>query len=103
MGLGNFVKLTNQKIIAIYRRPLKLEELWEQFDATIHCKTGLNFIEKLMYLQDALKDGPVRFVTQGLTQTSKSYEEAIKCLKEQYNRPRLVYEEHIHSIVDAVP
>ena len=70
--------------------PFKLEELWEQFDTTIHCNIGLNFIEKLMYLQDALKDGPVRFVTQGLTRTSKSYEEAIKCLKEQYNQPQLV-------------
>ena len=56
-----------------------------------------------MYLQDAVKDGPARFVIQGLTQTSESYEEAIKCLKELYDRRRLVEEEHIRSIVDAVP
>ena len=37
---------------------------------------------KLMYLQHALKDGPTRFVIQELTQTSESYEEDIKCLKE---------------------
>ena len=40
---------------------------------------------------------------QGLTRTSENYEEAIKCLKERYDRPRLVQEEHIRSIVDAVP
>ena len=56
-----------------------------------------------MYLQDALKDGPARFVIQELTQTSESYEEAIKCLNEQYDCPRLVQEEHIRSMVDAVP
>ena len=56
-----------------------------------------------MYLQKELKDGSARFVIQGLTWTSESYEEAIKYLKEWYDRPRLVQEEHIRSIVDAVP
>ena len=46
---------------------------------------------------------PARFVNQGLTQTSESYKEAIKYLKEPYNWPWLVQEEHIHSIVNAVP
>ena len=45
----------------------KVLNFWEQFDATIHCKHGLNNTENLMYLQEALKDGPARFVIQGLT------------------------------------
>ena len=76
---------------------------WEQFDATIHGNTGLSDTEKLTYLQDAHKDGPARFVIDGLTQTSESYQEAIRCLQERYDRPRLVQEEHIRSIVDAAP
>ena len=56
-----------------------------------------------MCLQEALKDGPARFVIQGLTQTSESCEEAIKCLKEWYDPPSLVQEGHIHSTVDAAP
>ena len=40
---------------------------------------------------------------QGLTRTSEEYEEAIKCLRERYDRPRFVQEEHIRSNVDAVP
>ena len=56
-----------------------------------------------MYLQDALKDTPARFVIQGLTRTSKSYEKAFTSLKERYNHPRLVQEEHMYSIVDAIP
>ena len=42
-------------------------------------------------------------VIQGLTRTSESYEEAIKSLKEQYDRPRLVQKEHIRSVFDTVP
>ena len=55
-----------------------------------------------MYLQNALKDGLATFVIQELTWMSKSCEEAIKCLKEWYNRPCSVQEEHICSIADAV-
>ena len=56
-----------------------------------------------MYLQEAIKDGPAGFVIQGLTRTSESYEEAVKCLRERYDRPHLVEEEHIRSIVDVLP
>ena len=38
-----------------------------------------------------------------MTRTSKRNKEAIKCLKEQNDRPHLVQEEHIHSIVDFPP
>ena len=43
------------------------------------------------------------FLIEGLTRTSDSYEEAIRCLKERYDRPRYVLEEHIFCIVDAAP
>ena len=82
---------------------LSWKSFWEQFDATIHSKAGLNNTDKLTYLQDAFKDGPTRFVIEGLTQTSESYEEAIKCLKERYDCPRFIQDEHICSIVDAAP
>ena len=49
----------------------------------------------------ALKDGPARFVIKGLTRKSESYEEAIKCLKEQDDCPRFIQEEHTCSIVDV--
>ena len=53
------------------------------------------YINFAVSLQDAIKDGPARFVTQRLPRTPESYEEAIKCLKEHYNRPQIVQEEHI--------
>ena len=59
--------------------------------------------DKMTYLQDALKTGPAKFVIKGYTRTSDSYEKAIRCLKEQYDHPCYVLEEHIHSILDAVP
>ena len=55
-----------------------------------------------MYLQVALKDVLARFVMQGLTQMSKSYEEAIKWWKEWYDQPQLVQEDRILRIMDAV-
>ena len=61
---------------------LSWKSFWEQLDATIHSKAGLNDIEKLTYLQDPLENSSARFVNQGLTQTSENHEGAVKCLKE---------------------
>ena len=50
---------------------------WEQFESTIHSKTQLTDSDKLIYLRDALKDGPARHLVSGLTQTSENSVEAV--------------------------
>ena len=50
---------------------------WELFHAIVLDKPQLGEVDKLRYLQDALKDGPARKVIQGLTQTAESYQEAV--------------------------
>ena len=57
----------------------------------------------MTYLRDAFKDGPARSRIQGLTQTAESYQEAIKCLKERYDRPSLTHREHVRSILQGPP
>ena len=41
------------------------------------------------------------YVIQGMTQTAESYGEAIKCLKDRYDRPRVTHHEHVRSILHA--
>ena len=98
-------KLPKVSVPTFDGKVLNWKNFWEQYEfyVTIHSKTGLSDTAKLMYLQYTLKDGPARSVIRGLTRTSESYEKVIKCMKERYDRPRLVEEEHIRSIVDAVP
>ena len=48
------------------------------FQAAVHNKLHLGDVDKLTYLWDALKDGPARYVIQGLTQMAESYGEVIK-------------------------
>ena len=74
---------------------LNWQIFWEQFDSAIHNKSQLNDSDKLTYLRDALKDGPARYVIEGLTQMADSYQEAVRCLKDRYNRPRLIHHEHV--------
>ena len=54
-GLGG-VKLPKVSIPTFDGKVLNWKSFWEQFDATIHCKTGMNNTKKLMYSQEALKD-----------------------------------------------
>ena len=97
------VKLPKVSVPTFDSKVLNWKNFWEQLDATIHSKTGFSDTMKLMYLQDILKDRPARFVIQRFTQTSESYEKAIKYLRECYDCPWLVQEEHICSIMDAAP
>ena len=54
-------------------------------------------------MRDALKDGPARNVVQGVTQKAESYQDTIGCLKDRYDRPRLIHREHVLNIVQAPP
>ena len=80
---------------------LNWRSFWEQFQVAVHDKPQLGEVEKLTYLRDAVKGGPARNVIQGLTQTAESYQEAVQCLKDRYNRPRLIHQEHVRSILQV--
>ena len=82
---------------------LKWHLLWEQFQAAVHGKPHLEEVDKLTYLRDALKDGPAKNAVKGLTQTAESYKQAIRCLKDRYDCPRLIHLEHVCSIVHTPP
>ena len=76
---------------------LNWQPFWEQFRAAVHDKTCLGDIDKLTYLQDAIKGGPAMYVIRGLTQTAESYAEAVKCLHDRYDRPRVTHYEHVRN------
>ena len=97
------VNLPRIKIQTFDGNILTWQLFWEQFQATVHNKLQLEEVDKLMYLQNALKDGPARNVIQGLTEMAESYQEDVKCLKDCYNHPRLTHCEHVWSILQAPP
>ena len=72
---------------------------WEQFDISIHSRLKLSDTEKLVYLKSALKDGTAKGVIEGLSQSGEHYKEAIKSLKARYDRPRLLHQTHVRTIL----
>ena len=58
-------------------------------------------VEKMVYLQNALKDNTAKRTIEGLTKSGEHYEEAVKCLQARYDHPRLVHQTHVRRIVDA--
>ena len=61
--------------------------------------------EKLAYLRDVLKDGPVTYmymyVIEHLTQDAECYKKAVGCLQRHYDQPYLIHQALIHTIHDA--
>ena len=74
---------------------------WEQFDVAVNSKSCLSDAEKLVYLQHALKGGQAKQAIEGLSRSGDQYAEAVLCLKERFNRPRLIYQAHVRMIVSA--
>ena len=81
---------------------LNWRTFWEQFGVSIHSRTQLSDAHKLAYLKDALKDGPAERITQGLAQTAGTYDEAIECLLNRYDRPRLIHQAHVRAIMETL-
>ena len=82
---------------------LHWQQFWEQFRVSIHSRKGLSNAERLVYLQQAIKQGSARSAIEGLSQSGDQYEEAVECLRARYNRPRLIHRAHVRTIMDTPP
>ena len=80
---------------------LHWNQFWEQFDVAVHSKSSLSNAEKLVYLQHALKEGSAKQTIEGLSRSGNQYDEAVECLKDRFNRPRLIHQAHVRMIIDA--
>ena len=76
---------------------------WEQFSVAIHERTHLSNAEKLAYLRHSLKDGTAKNTIEGLSHSGDHYEEAVRYLKNRYNRPKLIHQAHVKKIVEIPP
>ncbi|KRX74208.1 hypothetical protein T02_2507 [Trichinella nativa] len=72
---------------------------WDHFQASVHSQTDLNDIEKFMYLRSSLK-GPALGVISGFSTTATNYPEAVKTLRERFDRADLIIQHHIIQIAD---
>ena len=80
---------------------LHWKQFWEQFCVSVHNRPNLSNAEKLVYLQHALKDGSAKSIIAGLSQSGEQYNEAVKCLTDRFDRPRLIHQTHVKMILDA--
>ena len=74
---------------------------WKQFKISIHDCPHLSNAEKLIYLQQAVKNGSAKSVIEGLSRFCENYKEAIDCLKTCFNHPHLFHRVHVRKIVKA--
>lgn len=79
---------------------LNWTRFWEQFSVSIDQRTNLSDAEKFVYLQQALRGGSAKGVIQGLSGTGDHYAKAVECLKSRYDRPRLIHQSHVKTILD---
>ena len=57
--------------------------------------------QKRAYLRQALKHGSARNMIESLSRTGERYDEAIECLENRYNKPRLIHQAHVKEIIEV--
>ena len=79
------VKLLEIDVPMFNMNILHCNTFWEQFEVSIHFKTHLTKVEKLVYIWHALKGRPAKQAKEGLSRSADRYEEGIGCLKRHYD------------------
>ena len=85
------VKLPKLDIPTFDGNILNWRSFWERFRVSMNDRTTLTNSEKLVYLQQSLKDGSAKNVIEGLPRTGNNYSEAVECPQTQFDRLRLIY------------
>ena len=88
-------KLPKLELPTFHGDILRWKNFWEQYCVSVHDRSTIPKEEKLMYLQNAIKDKTAKSLIAGLMRLSEHYDEAIKCLQERYNRPRQIHQTHV--------
>ena len=83
------VKLPKLDVPTFDGNILHCRSFWEQF---VHDRPSLSGPEKLVYLQQSLKNGSAKSAIEGFSRSGDYYAEAIECLKSRYDRPRLIHQ-----------
>ena len=78
---------------------------WELFSISIHHRSKLSGAEKLYSIPLTCLEGWLRYIDVSLKDSGsgENYNEAIKCLQNRYDRPRLIHQPgtRIRAILDA--
>ena len=95
------VKLPKLDIPTFSGNILQWLTFWEQFSVAIHDRVDITKPQKMAYLRQALKHGSARNMVEGLSRTGEQYDEAIECLENRYNKPRLIHQAHVKEIIEV--
>ena len=98
---GKGMKLPKLDVPTFDGNILNWRTFWEQFCVAVHDRSNLSDSEKLVYLQHSLKSGSARSAIEGLSRSGDNYSEAVECLQDRYDRPRLIHQTHARLILEA--
>lgn len=95
------IKLPKLEVPTFSGDLLHWKQFWDQFSVAVHDRTHMSNAEKIVYLQQAVKDGNASSAIEGLAHSGDNYAEAVECLRSRFDKPRLIQRTHVQTIIDA--
>jgi hypothetical protein len=78
---GRGVKLPKIDVPVFSGNILHWRTFWEQFTVAVHSRSDISDPEKLVHLQQSVKNGSAKGMIEGLSRSAKHYTEAVESLK----------------------
>ena len=92
---GRGVRLPKLEVPIFDEDVLHWKQFLEQFSISVHDRSNLSHAEKLVYLQQVVKNGSAKNTIEGLSRSGDHYYEAVECLMSRFNCPRLIHRAHV--------
>ncbi len=102
-GITTSLKLPKLDVPIFNGNLLNWRSFWEQFSISVHEKKELAEAEKLVYLKKAVSKGSAKHIIEGLPRSRECHSKAMESLCARYDRPRLIHQTHINTIVKHSP
>ena len=98
---GKGLKLPKLEVPTLDGDVLHWRQFWEQLSISVHDRSHIMDVEKLVYLRQAVKNGSAKNAIEGLSRSGDHYSETVECLLSCYSRPRFIHRAHVCVIMDA--
>jgi len=96
-------KLPKLELPTFHGDILRWKNFWEQFCISVHDQPSIPKEEKLMYLQNAIKDKTANSLIAGLTKSSDHYDELSMSATKHTTDHVKIHCTHVSHIVEAPP
>jgi len=99
-GLSKFERLPRLALPEFDGTPIGWRPFWEKFQNALSKDTGLTVVDKLAFLNMAVKGKEAKLIIESVTRSGPDFDGAIQALQDRYDQPRQTCRTSLQSVLN---